>query len=124
MKVGSDHDNVENGVTHGAVFMKLVFPWGNTHRIFCADSYLSLVKSDYLIYINGLKFVGVVKIETRKYPMAHLDSQELEKSWDRYVLVKRKTSPYWCDLLEYGWMDQYSRYFIASGSSMDDGDNM
>ena len=41
-----------------------------------------------------------------------------------YGLVKRKTSSYGCDLLEYVWMDQDRRYFIASGSSMDAGDNM
>ena len=41
-----------------------------------------------------------------------------------YGLVKRKTSPYGCDLLAYVWMDQDRRYFIASGSSMDAGDNM
>ena len=39
-------------------------------------------------------------------------------------LVKRKTSPYGCDLLAYVWMDQDRRYFIASGSSMDNGANM
>ena len=41
-----------------------------------------------------------------------------------YGLVKRKTSPYGCDLLAYVWMDQDRRYFIASGSSMDAGANM
>ena len=56
--------------------------------------------------------------------MAHLASQELEKRGDRYGLVKRKTSPYGCDLLAYVWMDQDRRYFIASESSMDAGDNM
>ena len=28
---------------------------------------------------------------------------------DRYGLVKRNTSPYGCDLLAYGWMDQDHR---------------
>ena len=56
--------------------------------------------------------------------MAHLYSQEIEKRGDIYGLVKRKTSPYGCDLLSYAWMDQDCRYFIASGSSMDAGDNM
>ena len=56
--------------------------------------------------------------------MAHLASQELEKRGDRYGMVKSKTIPYGCDLLAYVWMDQYCRYFIASGSSMDAGANM
>ena len=76
MKGGSDHDNVENGVTHGsAVLMELLVPWVNTHRVVCADSYFALVASAELLYLNGLKFIGVVKIATRKYPMAHLTSQ-------------------------------------------------
>ena len=39
-------------------------------------------------------------------------------------MVKRKTSPYGCDLLEYLWMDLDRIYFIASGYSMDAGDKM
>ena len=124
-KGGSDHNNVENGVNNGdAVLMELVLPWVNTHRMFCADSYFSLVTSAGLIYLNMLKFIGVVKTAIWKYPMAHLASQELDKRGDSYGLVKRKTSPYGCDLLAYVWIYQDSRYFIASGSSMDAGDNM
>ena len=111
-------------VTRGAdVFMELVLPWVNTHRIVCADSYFASVTAAGLLYLNGLKYIGVVKTSTSKYPMAHLASQELEKRGDRYRLVKRKTSPYGCDLLAYVWMDQYRRYFIASGSSIDAGAN-
>ena len=76
VKGGSDHDNVENGVTHGStVFMELVLPWVNTHRVVCADSYFTLIESAELLYLNGLKCIGVVKTATRKYPMAHLASQ-------------------------------------------------
>ena len=76
VKGGSDHDNVENSVTHGSAdLMELVLPWLNTHRVVCADSYFSLVVAAKLLYLNGLKFIGVVKIATRKYPMAYLASQ-------------------------------------------------
>ena len=106
MKGGSHHDNAEIGVTRGAaVFMELVLLWVNTHRIVCADSYFASVTAAESIYLNGLKFIGVVNTATRKYPMAHLSSQELEKRGDRYGLVKRKTSPYGCGLLAYVWMD-------------------
>ena len=45
VKGRSDHDNVENGVTHGAaVLMQLVLPWLNTHRIVCADIYFTSIK--------------------------------------------------------------------------------
>ena len=62
MKGGSSHENVENNVTHGAaVLMELVLPWLNTHRMFCADSYFASVTAAELLYLNGLKFIGVVK---------------------------------------------------------------
>ena len=106
VKGGSDHDNVENGVTHGAaVLMELVLPRVSTHRIVCADSYFALATETKLLHLNGLKFIGVVKTATRKYPMTHLASQEPEKRGDRYGLVKRNTSPYGCDLFAYVWMD-------------------
>ena len=60
VKGGSDHDNVENSVTRRAtVFMEIVLPWVNTHRIVCADRYFVSVTSDELLYLNGLKFIGV-----------------------------------------------------------------
>ena len=44
VKGGSDHKNVENGVTHGAaILMELILPWVNTHWIVCADSYFASV---------------------------------------------------------------------------------
>ena len=62
VKLISDHDNVGNSVTHGAdVLMELVLPWVNTCRIVYADSYLVLVTASELLYLNGLKFIGVVK---------------------------------------------------------------
>ena len=76
VKGGSDHDNVENSVTHGsAVLMELVLPWLNTHRIVYVERYFSLVVAAELLYLNGLKFIGVVKTATSKYPMAHLAYQ-------------------------------------------------
>ena len=125
VKGGSDHENVENGVTRGAaVLMEIILPWVNTHSIVYAESYFLLVTESELLYINGLEFIGFVKTATRKYLMSHLASQELEKMEDRYGMVKSNTSPYMCDLLAYVWMDQYRRYFIASGSSIDAGANM
>ena len=47
VKGGSEHDNIGNGVTHGAAaLMDLVLTWLNTHRIVCADSYCASVTAD------------------------------------------------------------------------------
>ena len=83
VKGGSAHESVENGVTHGAaVLMELVLSLLNTHRIVCSDSYFASVTAAELLYLNGLKFIGVFKTATRKYPMAHLAYQEIEKRGD------------------------------------------
>ena len=70
VKGGSDHDNVENGVTHGAsILRELVLPWVNTHRIVCANIYFASVTESELLDINGLKFIEVFQTATMKYSM-------------------------------------------------------
>ena len=114
-------DNHE--MLHGAkVLLELVLPWINTNRLVCADSYFASVPAAILLHDNGLKFVGVVKTATKKFPMRHLSSVELEERGDTYGMVRRKTpNSNECDLLAYVWMDRDRRYFIASGSSMAEG---
>ena len=112
-----------NEMLHGAkVLLGLVLPWINTHRLVCADSYFASVPSAILLHDNGLKFVGVVKTATKKFPMKHLSSVKLKERGDTYGMVRRKTANSdECDLLAYVWMDRDRRYFIASGSSMAEG---
>ena len=126
-----DEEGVYNGnkddVPHGAkVMMKLLRPWINTQRIVCADSYFASVTAAELLHMNGLRFIGVVKTATRKFPMAHLAAQELENRGDRYGLVRRKSAEDKdeCDLLSFVWMDQDRRYFIASASSLSPAEDM
>ena len=74
------------------------------------------------MYREGLKFIGVVKTATRKYPMKHFQAIELQKRGDRVGLVRRKKDGEGeCDLLAFAWMDRERRYFICSGSNMSEG---
>ena len=80
-------------------------PWVNTHRIVCSDSYFALATETKLLHLNGLKFIGVVKTATRKYLLAHLASQELEKGgtgmgWLRGIPAHMGVT-YWH---MYGWI--------------------
>ena len=130
----SDHDDNEDvnygnmdDVPHGAnIMLKLLSPWINTQRIVCADSYFASVTAAELLHMNGLKFIGVIKTATRKFPMAHLAAHELENRGDRYGLVRRKSGEDEdeCDLLSFVWMDQDRRYFIASASSLSPAEDM
>ena len=57
----------------------------------CTDSYFESVTAAELLHMNGLKFIGVIKTSTRKYPMVHLATHELENRGNRYGLVRRNS---------------------------------
>ena len=48
-----------------------------TGRGVCADSYFASVTTAQTLMGLGLRFIGVVKSATRKFPMKHLSSLEL-----------------------------------------------
>ena len=79
----------------------------------CADSYFASVQAVKVTVQEGLKFIGVVKIATKKYPMKILKSIEMQKRWDIVGLIERKMEGN-CDLLAFTWMDRKRRYFICS----------
>ena len=96
----SDNEANQDNVPHGAkVLLKLLSPWINTQRIVCADSYFASVTAAELLYVNGLKFIGVVKTATQKFPMAHLAAHELENRGDHYGLIRLGEDEDECDML-------------------------
>ena len=92
----------------------------------CTDRYFASMTAAELLHMNRLRFIGVIKTATRKFPMAHLAVQELENRGGRYGLVRRKSAEDKdeCDLLSFVWMDQDRRYFIASASSLSPAEDM
>ena len=66
----SDEDSTTLG--HGVKVLKeLISHWTGSGRLVCADSYFASVQAAETMYREGLKFIGVVKTATRKYPMKH-----------------------------------------------------
>lgn len=58
-----------DGLPHGGVVLKeLVYPWANTGRIVCADSYFASVAAAEALLLIGLKIIGVVKTATKNLP--------------------------------------------------------
>ena len=111
----------EEQMNHGTrVLLDLVQPWFNSNRVVCADSYFSLVQTAIKCKEKGLKYIGVVKTATKQYPMAHLGKLELKDKGDRYAMAARDENGHQ-ELLAFVWRDRERRYFIASGSSMDEG---
>ena len=109
----------EDGNNHGTNVLKfLVEPWVRTDRCVCADSYFASINAVTVMRMMGLRFIGVVKMATKKFPMSYLSNLELVQHGDYKGLVARGTDGQPTMLL-FIWMDQDCRYFVASASPLD-----
>ena len=118
----NQHEENENGevLLHGIQVLKdLVMPWANTDRIVCADSYFASVGAALELKRIGLRFIGVVKTATRRYPMKALSEIELVDRGDFRGLVSVGDGSN--SLLAFVWMDRDRRYFISTTSSLANG---
>jgi Transposase IS4 len=119
-RANADNDN-SDGLLHGTIVLKeLIDPWFFSERLVCADSYFASVGAAEELRKFGMRFIGVVKTATRRYPMAYLSGIELQQRGDRKGLIAKDNEgkP---NLLAFVWMDRARRYFIASGSSLAEG---
>jgi Transposase IS4 len=108
----------EQRLTHGCRVTKyLVGPWNRTNRIVCGDSYFSSVDTATELKSMGLRFIGVGKTATRKFPMQWLSSFELWHRGDQKGLVHCGPDGQ-SDMMAFVWMDRDRRYFIANCSSL------
>ena len=111
----------ERGMLHGTkVLLELVDKWADTDRIVCADSYFASVPAAEALLRIGLRFIGVVKTATKRYPMEYLSNKELLMRGDRAGVVNYGEDGR-AKLLAFVWMDRNRRYFIASASSLAEG---
>ena len=113
----------EDGMLHGTkVLAELVSSWAHADRIVCGDSRFASVGAAEALKALGLCFVGVVKTATKRFPLGHLSNLELENRGGRHRLVVKGDDgeP---KLLAFAWMDRGRRCFIASGSSLVEGEH-
>ena len=71
-------------------------PWNNTNRIVCEKPYFTSVPSTEELWKYGLRFIGVTKTATRKFPMAYLSNIEYQNWGDMSGLLTRpvdRTNP-------------------------------
>ena len=98
----------------------MVLPWAQTGRGACADSYFVLVNTAQTLIGLGLRFIGVVKLATRKFPMKYLSSLELiEGRGQREVLIMKLLGVSW--IMALVWVDCDRCYFISTASSLKEG---
>ena len=101
---------------HGtAVLKRVVKNWTGTGRIVCADSYYARVETCEEMERMGLKFIGVVKMATRRFPLTYLSELELQKRGEWRSVVRRDEDD---KIMKVAlvWMDRERRYFVANAS--------
>ena len=81
-----DEENLPRGTK---VLKELVLPWANTDRIVCAESYFESVLATEEFCKHGLRFVDVIKMATRQFPMAYLSNIELQNRGDMSGFLTR-----------------------------------
>ena len=78
----------------------------------CADSYIASVHTAESLYEKDLRFTGVVKTSSKKYPMKYLSHLEISEKGEHFTLVsKQRAGPHVMALM---WVDRDRRYFISS----------
>ena len=118
----NQHEDNYNGevLLYGIHVIKyLVIPWAHTDRFVCADSYFDSVGAALKLNQIGLRFIGVVKTDTRRYPMKALSDIELVDRGDFRGLVSVGDGSN--SLLDFVCMDRDRRYFILTTSSLENG---
>jgi hypothetical protein len=120
-KEDEDFEDVDEDMLHGTkVLSELVAAWAGSKRIVCADSYFASVQTAEHLLSMGLKFIGVIKTATRKFPMQALGSHQMGERGDRCCLVNRDIEGA-VRMLAMVWLDRERRYFVATASSAADG---
>ena len=79
----------------------------------CADSYFASMPYSIAMGDMGLRFIGVVKTATKKYPHHYFSTVELTEKGDyKGVLNIESTTGY--TLLAFVWVDRELRYSISN----------
>ena len=122
----SEHANIEEGdrgLLHGIVVMKeLLKPWSNDRSewIVCADSYFASVGAAKALKQLGFHFIGVVKTAMKQFPMAYLQSLELNAGRGDLRAVKSTDGKRGTmDMIAFVWVDRERRYFICNGAGLE-----
>ena len=82
----------------------------------CANSYFDSVSTAKELMRIGMRFIGVVKTTSKKFPMSYLQALEFDKRGEWKGLRNATTSMY-----AFVWVDRNRRYFITNTSSLSHG---
>jgi Transposase IS4 len=122
-RIWNDEEQTDEDELHGTKILKyLVEPWFYRPRLVCADSYFASVASAEALLQFNLRFIGVVKTATRRFPYQFLHEKELTGRGDRFGLVSVDQHTGVPKYLAFVFVDRNRQYFIATAGSMDPGE--
>jgi Transposase IS4 len=111
----------EVGLNHETVVLeRLVKPWyGKGNRIVCVDSYFASVEAALHLKARGLRFIGVVKTATSRYPKKLIQAKVLPSRGEWKSVVHRKDGEVAAMALVL--VDEEGRYLISTAASAVEG---
>jgi hypothetical protein len=114
----NDSRDLNPDTGHGTgVLRDLVIPWAHTGRVVVADSFFASVEAAQVLFRLGIRFVGVVKTVTKRFPMAALGSVQFPHRGMWKGLIHRGVGDL-PDLIPFTWNDTNRRMFISTVSSL------
>ena len=112
----------ESRLLHGTVVLKrVVSNWAGADIVVCGDSYFSSVEAALELKSMGLRFDGVVKKSTTRYPMAALSTLAVP-SRDSSALLYHRSAAGPIDLTAAMRVARDRRYCISTTSTCLDGE--
>ena len=97
------------------ILLHLYALWGDRERIICADTHFQSVEVAELLLQKNLKFIGVMKTDTRRFPMKHFREQELLNKVDFKALRTSLHGDYGeNDIVPLCWLDRARRHFFST----------
>lgn len=118
----TDRAREQDGVLHGTKVLKeLIAPWAQSDRLICADSYFASVGAVEELARMRLRFIGVVKTATRRFPMQYLSTRVFHNRGERHGIVGKDADNN-INMMAFVWLDRERRYFVCSAGSLAEGE--
>lgn len=87
----SDANEIQH-MGHGTkVLVDLTEPWSGKVRIVCADIYFASVEAAETLLRKKLRFIGVIKTATKRFPITNFGEKELAQKGEFHCLTSSLT---------------------------------
>ena len=108
-----DHNNGTN------VLVELAAPWKGKERIICANCHFASVDAAKTLLQMNLRFTGVVKTATSRFPIGYLNRQPLYDKGDSiFVMTNVTFNGQERQIGGILWLDRTRRTFVTTAGKM------